>query len=119
METYNGFSVKKNASTDLSGSAHLDVGVKFAFYQYVLTATDISNGYGDVEHKVYRDNYMGHTVALFDVSANVVYTGIKADSWITNTDRYASGDITRCFLGSSAAAGDKVRLIVFWHSAYG
>ena len=119
LQTYNGFSVKKNASTDLSGSAHLDAGVKFAFYQYVVTSTDVSNGYGDVEHKVYRDNYMGHTVALFDASANVVYTGIKADSWITNTDRYASGDITRCFFGSSVAAGDKVRLIVFWHSAYG
>jgi hypothetical protein len=114
-----GIKFKNNQTTELSGTDYSDVAVKHAYYQYVITSGDITNGYADVNHKVYRDNYIGHTISLFDVTANVVYTGIKADSWITNTDRYASGDITRCFFGSSVAAGDKVRLVVFWHSNYG
>ena len=90
-----------------------------AVYQHTVTSTDVSNGYADVEHKIYRDNYIGHVVSLFDATANVVYTGIKADSWITNTDRYASGDITRVFFGSSGATNDKVKMCIFWHGAYG
>ena len=108
----------KNPTTALSGSDFYDVAVKIAAYRHTVTATDISNGYADVEHKVYRDNYWGHTIAMFDSSANVVYNGIHSD-WATYATRYASGDITRVGLGNDVAAGDYIKMIIFWHSAYG
>ena len=118
LKTYDGYRVKKNAATELSGAAHYDVSVKHAAYRHTVTAQNITDGYADVEHKVYRDNYWGHTVAIFDSSANVVYNGIHAD-WATFATRYASGDITRVGLGNDVAAGDYIKMIIFWHSAYG
>ena len=119
MNTYNGFSVRRNSSTDLSGADHLDVGVKMAIYQKTISATDVSNGYVDVEHKVYRDNYIGHVVSIFDVSANVVYSDFGASEWATYARRYASGDITRVGFGNGVVSGDKVKMCVFWHGGYG
>lgn len=120
LKTYDGYRVKKNSTTELSGSALLDVSVKFAAYEYVVTATDISNGYADVEHKVYRDNYIGQVLSMFDVSANVVYTDLgNGSDWATYARRFASGDITRVGLGNDVVAGDKIKMIVFFHGATG
>ena len=113
-----GIQAMKNPTTALSGSDFYDVGVKAAAYRHTVTATDVSNGYADVEHKVYRDVYWGHTIAMFDSSANVVYNGIHSD-WATYATRYASGDITRVGLGNDVAAGDYIKMIIFWHGAYG
>ena len=120
FKTTSGYRVKKNSSTELSGSALKDVGVKFAAYEYAVTATDISNGYADVEHKVYRDNYIGQVLSMFDVSANVVYTDLgNGSDWATYARRFASGDITRVGLGNDVVAGDKIKKVVFFHGATG
>ena len=120
LQTYNGFSVKKNATTDLSGSAKASYDVKFAAYEYTVTSTNISNGYADVEHKVYRDNYLGQVLSMFDVSANVVYTDLgNGSDWATYARRFASGDITRVGLGNDVVAGDKIKMVVFFHGATG
>ena len=120
FKTTSGYRVKKNSSTELSGSALKDVGVKFAAYEYAVTATDISNGYADVEHKVYRDNYIGQVLSMFDVSANVVYTDLgNGSDWATYARRFASGDITRVGLGNDVVAGDKIKMVVFFHGATG
>lgn len=57
---------------------------------------------------------------MFDVSANVVYTDLgNGSDWATYARRFASGDITRVGLGNDVVAGDKIKMIVFFHGATG
>ena len=101
-----------NAAT---GDEHYDVAIKIGIYRKSCDSTDISQGYIDIDHDIYRDNVLGVEAGIFDSNLNVFKPGFaNGDGWLREMSVFASGGAIRCYFGGSVAIGDIVKLVIFY-----
>ena len=103
-----------------TGDEHHDVAIKIGIYKKACDSTDISQGYIDIDHGIYRDNVLGVEAGIFDSNLNVFKPGFaNGDGWLREMTIFASGGTIRVYFGGSVAIGDIVKLVIFYTGSTG
>ena len=85
-----------------------------------LTSSQIAALRRDFSTISSRSDFVLASPCIFGPYAILSYTDLgNGSDWATYARRFASGDITRVGLGNDVVAGDKIKMIVFFHGATG
>ena len=104
-----------SSGAEPTGDEHHDVSIKIGIYKKNTDSTDISQGYIDIDHDIYRDNVLGVEAGIFDANLNIFKPGFaNGDGWLREMTVFASGGAIRVYFGGSVAIGDIVKLVIFY-----